>query len=79
MTAKQAHALKMLTRSKGIMLMKPICGLASNKEVNSKNYFKVFSNSWLGTGANPDALMSFDDCGAAQCGTTILDACEMKT
>jgi len=56
MTAKRANALKMLARSQGIMLMKPICGLESNKAANSKNYFKVFSNSWLGTGANPDAL-----------------------
>jgi len=47
----------MLTRTGGVMLVDPIFGLALNDpSTGAKTKLRLFSNSWLGTGANKDAF-----------------------
>jgi len=47
-------------------------------KANEGQKFKVFSNSWLGTGGNENALMDFNGCVTKDCEEKIKETCFLK-
>lgn len=56
------------------MVVNPQYGLKANEGQK----FKVFSNSWLGTGGNENALMDFNGCVDNDCEVKIKETCFLK-